>query len=242
MRFVLNELLGGIDTTLPGFEDFTPDLIDPVLEEAAKVCEQVLFPINRSGDEEGCTFENGVVRTPKGFKEAYNAFRDGGWTALSCDPDVGGQGLPKTIGCLVEEMICSANVSFSLYPGLTHGAYTAIHAHGGEELRRQFLPKMVDGVVRQHVSPPRRIAAPISACCAPRSRRRRHIQAHRQQDFHLLRRARPDGKHHSSGARPPAGRAEGRQGHQLISRAQVPGEGGRLGWPAQRRGLRRHRA
>jgi alkylation response protein AidB-like acyl-CoA dehydrogenase len=146
MRFVLNELLGGVDTSLPGFEDFTPDLIDPVLEEAAKLCEEVLYPINRTGDEEGCTFENGVVRTPKGFKEAYNAFRDGGWTALSCDPQYGGQGLPKSVGCLVEEMICSANVSFSLYPGLTHGAYTAMSAYAGEALNAKFLPNMVSGV------------------------------------------------------------------------------------------------
>ena len=107
MRFVLFELMGGDDlATLPGYEDFTRDLIDPVLEEAAKVCEEVLHPLNRSGDEEGCHFDNGAVRTPKGFIEAYQTFRDGGWTSIGCDPAYGGQGMPKSVNTLVEEMIC----------------------------------------------------------------------------------------------------------------------------------------
>jgi len=81
----------------------------------------VLHPLNRSGDEEGCTLENGVVRTPKGFKEAYTMFREGGWTAIACDPAYGGQGMPHVVDALVSEMLCSANLSFSMYPGLTHG-------------------------------------------------------------------------------------------------------------------------
>jgi alkylation response protein AidB-like acyl-CoA dehydrogenase len=146
MRFILYELLDGEDlTALPGYEDFTPDLIDPVLDEAAKLCEQVLHPLNRSGDEEGCLLENGVVRTPKGFKEAYDLFREGGWTAIGCDPAYGGQGLPKAVNILVEEMICSANLSFSLYPGLTHGAYVSLHGFASDELRARYLPRMVDG-------------------------------------------------------------------------------------------------
>jgi butyryl-CoA dehydrogenase len=146
MRFVLYELLGGEDlAALPGYEDFTPDLIDPVLDEAAKLCEQVLHPLNRSGDEEGCLLENGVVRTPTGFKEAYDLFREGGWTAIGCDPAYGGQGLPKAVNILVEEMICSANLSFSLYPGLTHGAYVSLHGFASDELRARYLPRMVDG-------------------------------------------------------------------------------------------------
>ena len=147
MRFVLYELhQGEALSQLPGYEEFTRDLLDPVLDEAAKVCEEVLQPINRSGDEEGCTFENGVVRTPKGFREAYTLFREGGWTGIACDPAYGGQGLPKALNALVEEMICATNLSFGMYPGLSHGAYVALHAHGSQELKDRYLPKMVEGV------------------------------------------------------------------------------------------------
>ncbi len=119
--------------------------MDHILEEAAKVAEEVLLPINASGDEAGCVLENGVVRTPKGFKEAYDTFRLGGWTALSADPRYGGQGLPESLNKLVEEMSCSANLAFGLYPGLTHGAYQAIADHARDELKDAYLPKMVDG-------------------------------------------------------------------------------------------------
>ena len=147
MRFVLYELLGGDDlTSLPGYEDFSRDTIDAVLEEAAKFCEQVLQPINRSGDEEGCHFENGVVRTPKGFKEAYDTFREGGWTSIACDPAYGGQGLPAAVNTLVEEMICSANLSFGLYPGLiARRLCRRCTAIGSDELKQTYLPKLVDG-------------------------------------------------------------------------------------------------
>jgi alkylation response protein AidB-like acyl-CoA dehydrogenase len=105
----------------------------------------VLFPLNRSGDEEGCTYENGVVRTPKGFKEAYQQFREGGWTATTCDPAYGGQGLPATVGFAITEMITAANQSFGMYPGLSHGAYEALSTHGSEELKKLYLPKLTDG-------------------------------------------------------------------------------------------------
>src|SRR5215469_11114954 len=145
-RFVLNELFDvGELATFPGYEDATPDVFESVLEEGAKLCEEVLFPINRSGDEEGCTFENGVVRTPKGFKEAYGTFREGGWTALACDPAYGGQGLPHTLQFFFEEMVSSSNMSFGMYPGLSNGAYAAIHRHGNDEQKQQFLPHLVDG-------------------------------------------------------------------------------------------------
>ena len=145
-RFVLNELFDvGELATFPGYEDATPDVFESVLEEGAKLCEEVLFPINRSGDEEGCTFENGVVRTPKGFKDAYDTFRQSGWTALACDPAYGGQGLPHTLQFFFEEMVSSSNMSFGMYPGLSNGAYAAIHRHGSDEQKQKFLPHLVDG-------------------------------------------------------------------------------------------------
>lgn len=146
MRFVLHELHGGPDASgLPGMEDFTPELIDSVLEEAGKVVQEVLLPINASGDEEGCRLENGVVYTPRGFKEAYRIFREAGWTAVAGDPAFGGQGMPETVNKFVEEMICAANVSFGLYPGLSFGFYRALLHHGTEEQKQLYLPKMVDG-------------------------------------------------------------------------------------------------
>jgi len=146
MRFVLHELHDSAALTrLKGLEDVSPELMDSILEEAAKLTEEVLLPTNASGDEIGCVLENGVVRTPKGFKDAYDIFRNGGWTAIAADPQYGGQGLPESLNKLVEEMICSANLAFSLYPGLTHGAYQAIASHASDTLKDTYLPKMVDG-------------------------------------------------------------------------------------------------
>ena len=145
-RFILNELFDVREIAkLRGYEEATPDVFESVLEEGAKLCEEVLLPLNRSGDEEGCTFENGVVRTPKGFKEAYELFRRGGWTSLAGDPQYGGQGLPHTLLIFMEEMTSSANTSFGMYPGLSAGAYNAIYRHANEALKRKFLPRLVDG-------------------------------------------------------------------------------------------------
>ncbi len=147
IKFVLYELLkaDSLSNTVPAYADATPDVIDAILEEAGKFCENELQPLNHPGDEEGCHFENGVVTTPKGFKEAYAKFVEGGWPGLPCDPDYGGQGLPKLINFAVEEMICSANLSFGMYPGLSNGNYNAIHAHGSEEQKKLYLPKLVSG-------------------------------------------------------------------------------------------------
>ena len=146
MKFVYRELFDGDELqNLTGYADFSADVVDAVLEEAGKMASEVLFPINRSGDEEGCTFENGVVCTPKGFKEAYDQFTAGGWTGLGTDPEYGGQGAPKAINMMVEEMICSANMSFGMYPGLTHGAYNALKLYGTDEQKQMYLPKFTDG-------------------------------------------------------------------------------------------------
>ena len=146
MKFVFRELFNGDDLqNLKGYGDFSADVVDAVLEEAGKLSTEVLFPLNLSGDEEGCTFENGVVRTPKGFKEAYQQFAAGGWCGIACDPEYGGQGLPKAINMMIEELICSSNMAFGMYPGLTHGAYNALELYGTDEQKATYLPKFVDG-------------------------------------------------------------------------------------------------
>lgn len=147
IRFLLNDVFHAEKLAeIPGYEETAQtDLVDQILEEAAKFCRDELFPLNMSGDQEGCTLENGVVRTPKGFKEAYEKFCEGGWTAISSDPDYGGMGLPQLVHFTVMEMICSANMSFGMYPGLSQGAYDAIHLHGSQEQKDLYLPKLVDG-------------------------------------------------------------------------------------------------
>lgn len=147
LRFVYHELFNAEELQqLPGFEEVTSDLVDAILEEAGKFCENVLHPLNRPGDETGVRFENGQVFTPPGWKEAYQAYSENGWGALTASPEYGGQGLPKTLGIMVEEMLCSANLPFGLYPGLTVGAYNALVSHGSPALKNQFLPNMVAGV------------------------------------------------------------------------------------------------
>jgi len=146
LKFIYHEVLDGNSIqSLKGYEELSQDLVDAVLEEAGRFTTEVLFPLNLSGDAEGCAYENGIVRTPQGFKEAYEQFRNGGWTGIAANPDYGGQGLPKTISTMIEEMICSANLSFGMYPGLTHGAYNAIELHGTEEQKQTYLPKFADG-------------------------------------------------------------------------------------------------
>lgn len=146
IKFVLHEVLGVEQLTkIPEFEEATTDLIDQILEEGAKICESVLFPINQSGDLEGCTLKDGTVTTPKGFKEAYEAFTQGGWCGVSADPEYGGMGLPMTVNTVMQEMICSANFSFGMYPGLSQGCYEAIHHYGTDAQKQTYLPKLITG-------------------------------------------------------------------------------------------------
>jgi alkylation response protein AidB-like acyl-CoA dehydrogenase len=146
MRFVLNELAGLSEVAkLPGCEEATPDTVDAILEEAARFASEVLDPLNRSGDAEGSTWADGEVRTPKGFREAYRKFAEGGWNALPFEPDWGGQGLPKLVATPVDEMWTSANMSFSLCPLLTQGAVHALALRGSARLQQTYIPKMVSG-------------------------------------------------------------------------------------------------
>ena len=143
MQFLLHDVLGVSGRDIPGYGDLDAGFTGAVLEEAGKLASELLEPLNAVGDREGCVLENGVVRTPTGFKAAFNAMKAGGWTALDCDPEYGGQGLPYVMATAVGEMFVSANMAFNMYQGLTHGAYSAIHVHGTAEQKATYLPKIV---------------------------------------------------------------------------------------------------
>ncbi|WP_372891671.1 acyl-CoA dehydrogenase C-terminal domain-containing protein [Rhodosalinus sp.] len=146
MQFVLHDVLAISEAGIPGYEDLDRATTAAILEEAGKLSENVLAPLNPVGDAQGCTLENGKVRTPEGFRDAYEQMRAGGWMGLDADPEYGGQGMPYLIGSAVGEMFVSANMAFNMYQGLTHGAYSAIHTHGSEAQKRTYLPNLVDGI------------------------------------------------------------------------------------------------
>ena len=142
LQFVLHDLLKVSEQDIPGFADLDREFTGAVIEEAGKVSTEVLAPLNTVGDVEGCTLENGVVRTPKGFKEAFDQMREGGWTALDASEQYGGQGLPYVMHTAVNEPFVSANMAFNMYQGLTHGAYSAILEHGSDAQKDTYLPKL----------------------------------------------------------------------------------------------------
>jgi hypothetical protein len=145
-KFLLHELFElEKQTDLPRFDQLSADTIDDILTNAGKFCEDVLQPINQSGDEEGCHFENGVVRTPKGFPEAYKQYCEAGWGGLAAPEDAGGSGLPSIITIAITEMAMSANQAFAMYPGLTAAAYSALYATGLPWMKEHIVPKMVSG-------------------------------------------------------------------------------------------------
>ncbi len=146
LTFVLNEVLE-IDryTNQPGFQDVSSDLAQQVLEEAARFADEVIAPINNPGDREGCHIEGNVVTTPKGWKEAYHQMVEAGWPSLMMDPAYGGQGMPSVIGSAVGQFTAGASAAFSMYPGLTAGAWAGIHANASDELKQIYLPKMTTG-------------------------------------------------------------------------------------------------
>ena len=143
MHYLLHDVLKVSEAGIPGYDELEPDFTSAVLEEAGKLARDVLAPLNAVGDREGCRMENGVVYTPTGFKAAFEQMKEGGWTGLDCDPEYGGQGMPYVLGTAVGEMFVSANMAFNMYQGLTHGAYSAIHAHGTDAQKATYLPKMV---------------------------------------------------------------------------------------------------
>ncbi|NBR89114.1 MAG: acyl-CoA dehydrogenase [Rhodobacteraceae bacterium] len=141
-QYLLHDVLKVSQSDIPGFSDLDSEFTGAVLEEAGKLTSEVLFPLNAVGDREGCVLENGVVRTPTGFKAAFDQVREGGWTALDMPEEFGGQGLPHIMGTAVGEYFSAANQAFTMYQGLTHGAASAILAHGTQEQKETYLPKM----------------------------------------------------------------------------------------------------
>ena len=147
IKFVLHDVLKADQLAdLPGYDDFSQDLADQILEEGAKLCETELFPLNLPGDQEGCHWKDGEVTTPKGFKGAYDMFAEGGWCGISADPEYGGMGMPMLMNTVMQEIICSANMSFGMYPGLSQGAYEALHIFGTDQQKQTYLPKIIEGI------------------------------------------------------------------------------------------------
>ena len=149
MQFVLHEVFNVAEDfkQMPAYAEVDADTINAVLEEGGKFASQVIQPLNISGDTEGCTLDKATheVTPPKGYKEAYQQYIEGGWPALSCDPEYGGQGLPATINGCFYEMLNGANQAWTMYPGLSHGAYEALLAHGTDWQKKVYLPKLVSG-------------------------------------------------------------------------------------------------
>ncbi|WP_328717305.1 acyl-CoA dehydrogenase C-terminal domain-containing protein [Halomonas elongata] len=148
LRFVMDEMLDYPThyAGLPGGEEATPDVVGAILEEGARFAREELLPLNQSGDLEGCLLEGGEVKTPKGFKEAYSRYVEGGWPGLAADPEQGGQGLPPSLAMVLSEMICATNLAWGMYPGLSHGAADALRHHGTEAQQASYLSKLVEGV------------------------------------------------------------------------------------------------
>ncbi|HJV67812.1 acyl-CoA dehydrogenase family protein [Ideonella sp.] len=147
MRFVIDEVLGAPDAwaRMPAFDGLDADTAAEVLAQAGKFAAEVLAPLNGPGDLAGCAWHEGQVTTPPGYPAAYQDFVDGGWPALACDPDCGGQGLPQLLNAALYEMLAAANHGWTMYPGLLHGAYECLHAHASGELRERYLPKVTSG-------------------------------------------------------------------------------------------------
>jgi len=149
MQFVMHEVFHVTDEfkAMPRYAEVDVDTVNAVLQEAGKFAAEVAFPLNISGDTEGCRLDPATheVATPKGFKEAYQQYVQGGWAALSCEPECGGQGLPYAVNQCLYEMLNSANQAWTMSPGLSHGAYEALHAHGTDEQKKTYLPKLTSG-------------------------------------------------------------------------------------------------
>ena len=147
IRFVIDEVLdtGALYRSLPGYEHATPDLMHAIIEQGAKFAENVLAPLNRSGDEEGCTWSEDGVQTPAGFADAYKQYVDNGWPALAAETEFGGQNMPNMLGIVINELAGTANWSWLMYPGLSHGCIKTLEAHGSAQQKARYLPHLISG-------------------------------------------------------------------------------------------------
>jgi alkylation response protein AidB-like acyl-CoA dehydrogenase len=143
IKFILHDFLGISTKEISGYSELTEDFTSAIIDEAGKLAKEVIAPSNKDGDAVGCKLENGVVRTPDSFKDAFGKIRAGGWTSLDVEEKYGGQHVPLVLSTAVNEMFTSANMALCMYNGLTRGAYSAIYSHGSEEQKNVYLPKMV---------------------------------------------------------------------------------------------------
>ena len=228
IQFVLNEVLDVSQLAkLPGYEDATPDTVHAILEEAAKLCENVLFPLNRTGDEEGCTYENGVVRTPKGFKDAYDSSARAAGRPSPAIPEYGGQGLPATVGFALQEMFTAVEPGVrACIPASATAPTRRCRGTARTSSRRRYLPKLTDGTWAgtMCLTEPQCGTDLGMLRTKRRAAGRRQLRDHRHQDLHLGRRARPHREHRAPRAGAPAGRAGRHQGHLALPRAEVPAQ------------------
>ena len=216
--------------------DLTMDDVEAVLGEAGRMAAEVLAPLDRTGDRVGASIKDGVVTTAPGWKEAYDAWRKGGWNGLASPAEWGGQGLPQIVNAACTEMWNGACMAFGVGPLLTMGAIDALNAHGSDALKRAYLEKLVTGewTGTMHLTEPQ--AGSDVGALRTRAERaaRRHLPHHRAEDIHHLRRARPHRQHHSLRAGAAAGRAAWHARHFVVSCSQIPAECRRLAGRAQR--------